>query len=380
MSDRSRPIRILHVVGGMNRGGVETGLIHVLRHIDRERYQMDFLVHTDQPCAYDEEVRALGSRIIPCLRPDQPWRYACNLLRALRDDGPYDVVHSHVHHFSGFVLMLARLAGVPIRIADSHSDTPLVDRRSGLLRRLYLQSMQAAIKAHATHGLASSQAAATALFGSRWQQDPRFRVLYQGIDLQPFREAQNTDFRKVRQELGLPLEALVIGHAGRFAEPKNHAFLVKVFTEVARREPTAHLLLVGDGPLRPTIEAQVRSLGLERRVVFAGVRADVPRLMVGAMDAFLFPSLWEGLGRVFLEAQAAGLRCLISEAVPEEATVIPALVRRLSLSLPPEEWASVLLDRTWGSDVSREEALSLMESSRFNITFSVRRLVELYGA
>ena len=96
-----RPIRILHVVGGMNRGGVETWLMHVLRNIDRDRFRMDFLVHTTMPCVYDEEVRAFGSKIIPCLSPFLPWRYATNFTRILREYGPYDVVHSHVHPFTG---------------------------------------------------------------------------------------------------------------------------------------------------------------------------------------------------------------------------------------------------------------------------------------
>ena len=105
---RTSPVRVLHVLGGMNRGGVETWLMHVLRHIDRNRFRMDFLVHTVNPCAYDDEIHSLGSEIIPCLHPSRPWTYVRNFKRILREHGPYDVVHSHVHHFSGHILRLAR--------------------------------------------------------------------------------------------------------------------------------------------------------------------------------------------------------------------------------------------------------------------------------
>src|ERR1700733_11910503 len=131
-------MRILHVLGKLDRGGVETWLVQVLRHIDRQKYQMDFLVHSESPGAYDEEVRALGSRIIPCLHPSNPVMYARNFRRALRQYGPYDVVHSHVHHYSGYVLTLAAMWGVPVRIAHSHNDTRAAEASTSIGRREYL--------------------------------------------------------------------------------------------------------------------------------------------------------------------------------------------------------------------------------------------------
>src|SRR5208283_2990654 len=129
--DQKRPMRILQIVSGMDTGGVETWLMHILRRIDRDRYRFDFLVHTTKPCFYDDEIKSLGCRIIPCLHPSRPWQYAWNFFRLLKEHGPYDVVHTHVHHFSGFTLMLAHLAGVPMRIVHSHSDTSLIDGRVG---------------------------------------------------------------------------------------------------------------------------------------------------------------------------------------------------------------------------------------------------------
>lgn len=370
-------IRILHVLGRMNPGGVETWLLHVLRHIDRRRFALDFLVHTREPSAYDEKVRALGARVIPCIRPSHPWAYARNFRRVLRRYGPYEVVHSHVHHFSGFVLRLARRAGVPTRLAHSHNDTSMVDASSGVLRRAYLRAMERWVVREATAGLAASRPAAAALFGAGWESDPRWRVLHYGIDVDPF--GADVDPALVRRELGIPRSAFVLGHVGRFHAQKNHLFLIAVAAEASRRIPETRLLLVGDGPLRTAVAARAEELGIGKVVVFAGVRGDVPRLMKGAMDVFVFPSLYEGLGIVFLEAQAAGLPAVVSRAVPEEADVVPSLIRRLPLDAGPAEWAAAALAARGSRPADPGRARSLVAASSFSVTASVRALEEVYA-
>src|SRR4030042_4025130 len=184
-----RPIRILHIVGGMNRGGAETWLMHVLRNIDRNRYHMDILVHREEDWAYNEEILTLGSRIIPCMKFSRPWKYARNFLRILEKYGPYDIVHSHVHHYSGFVLRLAQQAKIPVRIAHSHSDTSSIDSKANLIRRGYLYVTEKLILRHATLGLAASRKAAEALFSRNWESDQRWRILYCAIDPTHFRGA-----------------------------------------------------------------------------------------------------------------------------------------------------------------------------------------------
>jgi glycosyltransferase involved in cell wall biosynthesis len=370
-------MRILHVVGGMNRGGVETWLMHILRNIDRQKFRMDFLVHTTQPCAYDDEIRALGAKVIPCLHPSRPLTFARNFTRALYEYGPYDVVHSHVHHYSGYVLRLARRAGIPIRIAHSHNNTSSLPVRAKFFRRGYLALTKRWISRHATDGLACSQLAATDLFGPRWKIDARWQILYYGIDLTPFRIG--SDSAVVRAELGIPLDAFVVGHVGRFVEQKNHTFLMDIAAEIAKREPKVCFLLVGDGPLRGEMEAKAHSLGIDRNITFVGVRADVPRLMLGAMDVFLFPSLFEGLPLVLLEAQAAGLPCVISDTVPQEAEIVKPFVRRLSLSRPASSWAEALLSvPDTASAITQPQALAIVEKSPFNIHLGVKELGCIY--
>lgn len=368
-------IRILHVVGGMNRGGIETWLMHILRHIDIQQFQMDFLVHTEQTCAYDNEIRALGSKIISCVGTSKPWLYAQNFKRILRENDPYQIVHSHVHHFSGYILYLAYQAGVPICIAHSHVDSSALEANRAWLRRLYLVFTKYLIARHASVGLGCSHVANADLFGLNWRSDPRWQLLYYGINLAPFQK--RIDPGKIRSELNIPVDAFVIGHVGRFEPQKNHRFLLEIFALIAKQEQQAYLLLVGEGVLRPSIDKQVREMGLADRVIFAGSRPDVPELMQGAMDVFLFPSQYEGLPLVLLEAQAAGLPCLISDVITQEVEVVKLLIKRLSLSHSVSQWAIEL----WGlrNVVSDQtNALELLATSPFTIETSLKKLENLY--
>ena len=364
------------MVGAMNPAGVETWLMNILRNIDRNRYRMDFLVHTAQPGVYDEEIRSLGSQVIPCLHPRRPLTYARNFVRCLRRHGPYDFIHSHVHLFSGYVVQLARRVGVPCRISHSHNDTSR--QRRGPMDRLYRATMRRWLHQHSTDRLACSRQAATDLYGDIGKSDELCRIVSYGRDLSLFRS--RIDKSSVRAELGIPDDAFVVGHVGSFTEQKNHLLWIEVAGEIARRDANARFLLVGDGKLRPTIEKRAEKLGLTDRVVFAGIRTDVPRLMLGATDVFFFPSLWEGLGLALVEAQAAGLPCVVADVVPPEADAVSSLVRRLPLSAPPSEWAdSIQKAVATQPSIDRREALAMVEQSPFNILTGVKAMETIYG-
>jgi glycosyltransferase involved in cell wall biosynthesis len=369
------PVRVLHIIGKMERGGVETWLMQLLRNLDRARIHMDFLALDPGPAHFDAEIRSLGSRVIVDAAPPSPIRFAWRLYRVLRA-GRYDVVHCHVHSFSGYVLGIARLAGVPIRIAHSHSNTSQREQGAGPVRRLYLASMRAAIWRYGTRGLGASQECAAVLFGAGWRDDPRWGVLYCALDFSPFRAP--VDRAAVRAELGIPADAFVVIHVGRFDEPKNHRFLLRIAAEVLRGEPRAHFLLVGDGPLHPVTREEAVRLGIRDRVLFAGVRPDVPRLL-RACDLFLLPSLREGLPLVGLEAQAAGLPIVLSDHVTRELEVVPGLFGRRSLSDPPEAWAATLISMLHGPRPKPEDALAAMECSDFSLQRSLHLLDRLYG-
>lgn len=368
--------RILHVVGGMERGGIQSWLMHLLRTVDRQRYHMDFLVHSSQPCTYDREILQLGSRLLPCSHPRLPWQFAGDFARALTTQIRYDVVHSHVYAFSGYVLQLAARHRVPLRIAHGHTDRRVVEAKRGLVRQGKLRLMKSWIRRYAVVKVAASGDAAADLFGRDWNLDPTVRVVHCGLELAPFKTAP--DRAEMRARLGLPANALIIGHVGRFTPEKKQAFLVEITAEAVKRGARAHLLLVGDGPLRREVEQRAAALGIRRHVLFAGDRDDVPAIMGAAIDAFVFPSLHEGLGLVVVEAQAAGLPCLVSDRVPREADVVPGLIRRLPLEQGPAAWARHVLEISAGPQVSRTAALAAVESSPFNITRSVEAMTRIY--
>ncbi|MGI8856819.1 MAG: glycosyltransferase [Thermomicrobiales bacterium] len=373
-----KPIRILHVLGMMERGGAETWLMHLLRMIDRDRYRMDFVVHLAAPQDYDDEIRALGSALIVCPHTRQPLRYAREFTRILREHGPYDVVHSHVHHYSGLVLRLAKRAGVPVRIAHSHLDASAFETQASPQRRAYLKLMRHWLDRSATDGLAASRQAAADLFGPGWEADARYRTLFCGVDLSLFGAPVCRD--TVRAEFHIPQGAFVIGHVGRFTEQKNHAFLLDVAAEVVRRDANARFLLVGEGELCPAMMERAAALGLGTHLIFAGSRADVPRLMRGAMDAFLFPSRYEGLGLVLVEAQAAGLPCVVADVVPCEADIVPPLVHRLSLQQSAGAWADALLAiRDHASPVAQPAALAIARATPFDVMASWNALERVYA-
>lgn len=374
---QEKPIRILHVLGKMERAGVETWLMHVLRMIDRDRYQMDFLVHLAEPGEYDDEIRMLGSAVIVCPYTREPLTYARNFSRIMREHGPYEVVHSHVHQYSGLVLRLAKRAGVPIRIAHSHLDASGFEAQASLPRRTYLRLMGRWIDRYTTDGLAASGQAARDLFGPAWEADRRYQRLFCGIALDPF--TQPVRAAEVRAEFSLPHDAFVVGHVGRFREQKNHPFLLEIAAETVRRAPNVRFLLIGEGESRLEIMERAARMGLGEQIIFAGSRADVPRLMLGAMDAFLLPSLYEGLPLVLMEAQAAGLPCLFTDTIACEADIVPPLIHRCSLAAPPHAWAEALLAmRASGPPISRVEAFAVAEATPFNIHTSWKLLERVY--
>ena len=380
------PIRILHIVGVLRRGGIETWLMHVLRNLNREQIQVDFLVQIATPGDYDAEVESLGCRIWKCpLDWTAPFHYVRQYKEILRQ-GSYHIVHSHVHFFSGVTLRIAQQMKVPVRIAHSHVDTSPVSSQAGWLRRQYLELMQHWIDHYATVGLAASREAARELFGSNWAQDKRWQLLYYGVDLTPF-QTPPQNAAAVRRSLGIPEDAFVLGHVGRFEHQKNHKFLLEIAAEVFKRDPKTYLLMIGDGPLRPEIEALAAQSLFKDRILFAGLRSDVPRLMGTVMDIFLLPSFYEGLPLVGIEAQAAGLRMVLSDSITPELDAVPMLIDRVSLQQPASVWAeTILLGRSHSSLTPIENPIKSpiniglveLQSSAFNITHSAMQLESVY--
>jgi glycosyltransferase involved in cell wall biosynthesis len=363
--------KILHVLGGMNRGGVETWLMHVMRNINMNDFELHFMVHSNVESAYDREILSLGGRIHYGANPRNLLEYAEHFRATIRNHGPFNVVHSHVYWYSGFVMWLAHKAGIPIRIAHSHTATNA--RPWKIPRRLYESLMRAWIFRYATHRIGISQQAGEALFGPRPEKP--FILLHYGFDFSRFLVADRAE--EFKRQLGIAPGRKVIGHVGRLVPVKNHAFVVEFFERTIARGMDAHLLFVGDGSLLPAIRTLIESRGLSERCTFAGAQADVAPFLY-AMDVLVLPSQWEGLGIVALESQAAGVPVIASTGVPREVDVIPDMVEHIPLSAGVAGWASAVTRRLEEPKKRRGDEAMLLQNSSFGLQSCLERLSGIY--
>lgn len=357
------PIRILQVVTYMGRGGLETMLMNYYRQIDRSRVQFDFLVHRGFHADYDDEIEALGGRIYRLPRL-VPWsRSYQNALNAFFAEHPeYRIVHVHQDCLSGVILKAAQRNGIPVRIAHSHSSGQDKDLKYPI--KLFYRCW---IPRYATELLACSREAGEWMF-----RGAEFGVLNNAVDAAAYRYDVELG-QRMREELKLKRDDIVVGHVGRFSPAKNHAGLLEIFAAVRGQEPRAKLLLVGDGELRGEIEAKIAALGLSDSVLLTGVRSDVPALLQ-AMDVFVFPSHYEGLPVTLVEAQAAGLPCLISDRVPMECK-LTELVQQLPLECGAEAWAERILA---AAGTPRTDPFAQIAAAGYDIAQNAERLQNHY--
>jgi glycosyltransferase involved in cell wall biosynthesis len=373
-----RKVRVLHSVGHLARGGIENWLYQMVQRLDPERFEHHVLVWTEEEEAFTAQFRAVGARVLPCTGHTRPHRLAANFARLLREHGPYDVLHAHGSHGHAFVMLFAALAGIRARVAHSHCDVRPVLREAGPAYRLYAAIGNRLMRSLLTVGAAVAVEAAESLFGKAWSSDPRIRILHCGIDMRPFHDAPDPE---LRVRLGIPAGRAVIGHVGRFEEQKNHAFLLDIAAAAAERGSPLHFLLIGDGSLRPGFIATMRARGLADRFTLVDDCPTIPAHMIGAMDCFVCPSLFEGLPLVLMEAQAAGLPCVVSEGLSRDVGQHTDLIRRLPLERGAAAWAETLEAMPAQRIDSRDPVLrQRMDRCSFNVETSAAGLSVLYDA
>lgn len=362
------PVRVAQVIGRYKAGGVEAVVMNYYRHIDRTKIQFDFIMDGFETTPLDGEIIGLGGRVYK-VTP-----YTRNMLRSMWDyyrifqRNQYPIVHSHMNTLSIFPLMAAKMAGVKVRIAHNHSTAAWGEPKT-LIKYL----LRPFARVFPTHYFACSRYAGAWLFGEKRMRQSRATIMPNAIDVEQY--SYKPDVRqKVRKDLGIS-DQLVIGHVGRFVYQKNHAFLIDIFQQVHRQKPDSVLMLVGTGELEPTVRQKVERLGLANAVMFMGVRQDVPELLQ-AMDAFVLPSFYEGLPVVGVEAQAAGLPCILSDVITQEVKITD-LVAFLSLSQSPGEWSKKIL--SYVNSFQRKEMNREIEESGFEISSTANTLLDQYS-
>ena len=366
----SNPIRVLHVIGSMNRGGAEAMIMNFYRAIDRTRVQFDFVQSAAEKAQFDSEITSLGGRIFhsPHYNGKNYFAYKKWWNRFLAEhEGEFSVIHGHIGSSAPIYLAAAKKHGI-FTIAHSHSSG--TDHSLG--SKLY------AIASFRTRYIADyffgcSLPAGLDRYGKAVVQGDRFSILHNSVDAERFRFNPGIR-RKMREAFSVGDDTLVIGHAGRFLPVKNHAFLLKIFAEIVAIHPDSVLLLVGEGPLRKQIMEQARQMGLYEKCIFTGLRSDVNELMQ-MMDVLAFPSVFEGLPVTLVEAQMAGLPIVISDSVPSESILIDELGRSMPLKASPQEWAACILEMT---KVRRIDRTKEMSKAGYEVNATAKWLEEFY--
>ena len=365
-----QPIRILQCVTIMNRNGLENRLMDIYRNIDRSVIQFDFMTNRTEDGEFDEEIKQLGGRVYHMSRiaPKTFFRYIGELHTFFRQHPEYKIVHSHLNTLSTWPLLMAKRAKVPVRIA--HSRNASMDRN---FKMVYKAFSRLFINRQATDRFACSKAAGIWLFGKKQVEKENFHVIPNAIQLERFLYSEEKR-HEMRTELGIGEKELAIVCVARFSHQKNHTYLLRVFQEIQNRKPESKLYLVGQGELEQDIRDQVAKLGLQNHVRFLGSRSDVGSVLT-AMDAFLFPSFYEGFGTVIIEAQCSALPMLASDSIPSETKLCDS-VEFASIKEKPAIWADKILALIEKNE--RKDNSALIQEKGYDISRSYSWMQQFY--
>ena len=360
-------IRVLQVFASLNVGGAESRMMDVYRHLDRSKFQFDFLTMQLEEQYFENEIRALGGKVIKIAPPRQSGTRAnLKAMTKILKEGKYEAVHAHTSYHCGMVMLAAKRAGVPIRI--SHSRTT-GSKHSGKKAQIMLGIGRFLINRYATDRLAISNEAGEYLFAKKI-----FTVIPNAIDLSRYEKRNDSVIEEQKREFSLLDADVILGQVGRFDNMKNHGFTLKLFKEYLKKQPKAKLVLVGDGPLREQREKETQELGLRDRVVFTGVRSDIPDWMY-LFKCLLVPSVFEGLGGVILEGQAAGTPVLKSDSFTDAADLDIGLVERCKLD-DLQSWLNALDHLPVA--VERKAIVDAFDRTGYSLTSAVTSFCKIY--
>lgn len=375
-----KPIRILHVVTMMNLGGIECMLMNYYKSIDRNKVQFDFLVHREKKGPFEDEIESLGGKIYRMLpiSPKNYINYKKKLNLFFKKHTEYKIVHSHLNALSSIVLKIAKKNNIPVRIAHSHTAIePYVFKNilkkntdiKATIKNTVQNLVKYKVAKNATHFFACGVKAGEWLYGKN--NSSKVVVINNAINSSLFlyNEEKAAEIKKKYKLTGKK----VIGHVGRFNEPKNHSFLIKIFKKILEKDLNSVLVLIGIGNLMDPIKKEVERLGIKDHVLFLGIQNNINDLLQG-FDLFLFPSLYEGLPVTLIEAQASGLRIVSSNAVTTEVD-ITGLITFLNLKSSETEWADTVLNKL---NYKRLNTFEQIKSGGYDIHENAKNLQNFY--
>lgn len=361
-----KPKRILQVFTIMNYGGAETMVMNYYRKLNHKKVQFDFLVHRAEKGAYEDEIISLGGKVhrLPAINPLTLHNYK-KAVRDFFDDNPsYDIIHGHLSELGVYIYKEAAKRNKTLIIAHAHSKPRIVDIKS-IFRFVWKHKMRRYINDY----FACNKESAEWLFGKKLSQNAK--ILNNAINIDKFKFSKETR-SLIRKEFGIKDE-FVIGHVGRFTVEKNHEFIIKLFSEVQKNENNTKLILVGTGPLQDSIKELAKELRIDHNIIFTNSRSDVNRVLQ-ALDLFVLPSFYEGLPVAVVEAQAAGLKCLVSSNVDRNVN-ITGNVDFYDINKSAVDWANKTLSYR---KFQRNNSIDTLFESQFNIEKSVLWLQDYY--
>ncbi len=363
-------MRILHVFNAMNCGGAENMIMNIYRCIDRNEFQFDFLVHSDTPAFFDEEIKELGGKIycLPRWNVLNTPKYIKALYQFFKEHSDYSVVHGHMGSSAHLYLKVAKKFGI-YTVAHSHNTYP----KSFSLRKTLFKLFTLKTRKNADFFLACTKNAGNERFGKKIVNSDRFQLVTNAIDTSKFVFSEETR-TEIRKKYHIE-NKFVMGHVGRFNLQKNHMFLLNVFYEMQKVNPDCVLMLVGDGNLRSQIEEKAKALNILDKIIFTGIVPN-PNDYLQAMDCFVFPSFNEGLGMVVIEAECVGLPCFITDSLPPDLDINDN-VYRLSLNKSAKAWADLIINNCTNK-LDSQFALENIKKSGYDINDNIKKAEEIY--
>lgn len=357
-------VKILNIFGCMTAGGAEKRTLDIMRNLDNHEFIMDYCALSGRKGELEAEIEKLGGRTHHC---KLGFGFSRRFIKLLKDE-QYDVVHSHVHMFSGYILWLASKANVKCRIAHFRS---MNDGNSNSIRRsIQRKIMRGLVDKYATDIIAVSEGTMDSAWSKNWREDKRCKVIYNGIDLKEFQIERQSE--EIKKEFNIPHDGTIFIHVGNMTVPKNHKRLISIFNEVLTTQTNSYLLIVGryEEEIFNQLKTLIGQYGIEDKVKFCGTRNDVPRLLRGS-DIMVFPSLWEGLPGAVLEACASGIPVVASDlpCIEEIKKYFPRL-NTISLKSNDEIWKTTIIN-----ELNIENGMS---EFNFNQTpFYIKDVVEI---